>query len=471
MATSLLERLPRLVAHGRRQAQRLVHAVAGRHRERAVPIEIVAAPDDPLPPIGLPARRLLCGAPALSLAALIAEHRQGGGTKIGRIVVDLRPPCDAEPLATRLARWAPCLALLRDVAPGASLALHIAPDERAIVQLVLDAFALTESTASDLPDAGTLLLADDASRLSALALPHRRWIACMHDAAGCATVRRTLLLRGDTTFRVEDVGAAPAEWMRRHAAQPLNAMHAALLAFGATPLAQTAACATPAGRRRAGADVLLGDMRRDGVRTLVWVDAPDRRTGEATLCRAITRRELGGYDRVVILGWHVAPNLGQHLALRSDRHVDVRTIRCFPRGERGPALRVDPRGFGPVEGLSHAWVQRERSLSAPEVEWIIVQLGEAPGEPVVDWAVDPAHDGEVFRGAWHALRDAHAGVRAVRVRVPWHDGPRRVCLRAIGADGRASELLFVVHPREPMPHVRVATCARAPARTQSEALC
>lgn len=148
----------------------------------------------------------------------------------------------------------------------------------------------------------------------------------------------------------------------------------------------------------------------------------------------------------------------------------MRGIRCLPRGERGPALRVDPRGFTPIEGLSRAWVDRERSRSAPEVEWLIVQLGD--GEQIVDWSVDPAHDGEVFRGAWHALRDAHSGVRIARMRMPWQAAPRRVCVRAIDAQGRASELRFVADagatPGPPHAH---AVPARARGCAQVEALC
>lgn len=472
MTTSLLERLPRLVAHGRRQAQRLVDSAAGRNRERAVPVEWIDASGDASPREGMPRGRVLCGAPALSVAALLAEHRQGGGTPIGRIVVDLHPACDADALATRLARWAPCLALLRTLAPTASLALHVAPNEASIVQLVLDAYALRDVEADAPPDASMLLLAEDPARIPALASSEEPWIACVHEAAACASLRRTLLLRGDTALRIEEVGATPGEWMRRNAAAgPIAAMTSALTAFGAKPLTQTAATATPTGRRRAGADVLLGETRRDGERTLVWVDSPDRRTGEATLCRAITRREHGRHARVVVLGWHLSATLGQHLAVRGDTQLAVHAIRCFPRGERNAGLRVDPTGFAPIEGLARAWVDRHRSRSAPAFEWLVVQLGEDHGEPVVDWSIDSQHDGEIFRGAWHALRDAESGARSARLRLPWHDGPRRVCVRAIGADGRASELLFVVHAKlEPASQAR-AIPARAAACTLVEALC
>ena len=48
--------------------------------------------------------------------------------------------------------------------------------------------------------------------------------------------------------------------------------------------------------------------------------------------------------------------------------------------EPGPSLRIDPRGFAPIGGLAHAWVDRERSRGAPDIEWLVVQLGQARGD-------------------------------------------------------------------------------------------
>jgi hypothetical protein len=157
--------------------------------------------------------------------------------------------------------------------------------------------------------------------------------------------------------------------------------------------------------------------------------------------------------------------------------MQVHAIRCFPRGERNTSLRVDPHGFAPIQGLARAWVERERSRGVPDHEWLLVQLGEDHGEPVVDWSIDWNHDGQVFHGGWHALRDAPPGTRSVRVRLPWHEGPRRVCIRAIGVDGRASELLYVVHAKlertgpEPRGGPERTIPARVNACTRSEPLC
>ncbi|UHQ20773.1 hypothetical protein LVB87_06430 [Lysobacter sp. KIS68-7] len=285
-----------------------------------------------------------------------------------------------------------------------------------------------------------------------------------------AQVRRAALAAGHAVD-IDVVGDAPGEWARRHVAgRPVAAMHAALAAFGAMPLKQANAGATASGRRRAGMEVLLGECRIDDARTLVWVDAPDRRTGDATLCRAILKREHGvpAWERVVVLGWHFAPTFAQHLALRCDSRIDAYAIPVLPRaGVRGAPLRVDATGFRHVAGLEEAWVERRRSQSARDHEWLTVRLaGDAAFD---DWSVDVDHDGNSFRGTWHAVRDGTPGQRSVRLRVPWLAAPRRVCVRAVDARGRVSEVVQLVHERtgadRPMP-----TGPRA-ALTHARALC
>ena len=131
-------------------------------------------------------------------------------------------------------------------------------------------------------------------------------------------------------------------------------------------------------------------------------------------------------------------------------------------------MRIDPLGFQPVAGLSQAWVDRHRSRTAGDVEWLTVQLGEHDAA-IDDWSVDPAHDGHVFRAAWHAVRDGGTGLRTMRLRLPWQDGPRRVCIRAVDASGRVSEVLRVVRdcPLAAPGATSPDTCDAVPA----EALC
>jgi len=457
MDVPLLEQLACLLAQGRRDAQRLRDAAGGRYRERAIPREHLRAADDAT----RTPHRMLCGDPTLSLAALLSEQGQGHGPDPDAVCVDLHPALVDEPLVARFARWIPRLFLLQALGPQADCRVRALAEDHAALRLVLDAAwpraviddaGTPDATAMHAFDAGrvVLVLADDAARCGSLLPDGASWITCVGDDAMAAQVRHACLSSG-AALDIASVGATPGEWARRHAGgKPVDAMRAALAAFGATPLAQSNAGTTPTGRRRAGMEVLLGQCARDGLRTLVWVDAPDRRTSDATLCRAITRRDMGAppWDRVVILGWHFVPTFAQHLALHCDARIEAFAIGLQPStGRRSARPAVDPDGFRPMRGLAAAWIDRERSRSQRDAEWVTVQLRDDHDAALVDWSIDPDHDGDVFRGRWHASRDGDAALRTARVRVPWQPGPRRVCIRAIDAAGGISEVMSIARHR------------------------
>lgn len=485
MDVPLLEQLASLLAQGRRDAHRLLDAIEGRYRERAVPLEHLRGTDD----VTRMPNRMLCGDPTLSLAALLSERALADGPVPDAVCIDLHPARDDEPRIARFARWIPRLFLLQALAPRAHGRVSAPIEDHAALRLVLDAAwpgaviddaATTPALATSSGDAVTLtlVLAEDAARCQSHLPDGTPWITCAGDAAMAAQMRGACLA-GGVPLDIASVGTTPGEWARRHTGgKPLDAMRAALAAFGAMPLAQANAGTTPGGRRRAGMEVLLGECMRDGLRTLVWVDAPDRRTSDATLCRAITRRDMGAprWDRVVVLGWHFVPTFAQHLALRCDTRIEACAIHLLPRAGGGSGLpAIDPDGFRSIHGVAAAWIDRERSRGQPGSEWVTVQLRDAntvgaDAPAIVDWSIDPDHDGEVFRGRWHASRDGDAAQRTARMRVPWHPGDRRVCIRAFDAAGGISEVVSVARHR---PDERRAwTPARAaPAQARAEALC
>src|SRR5690606_25253313 len=63
-------------------------------------------------------------------------------------------------------------------------------------------------------------------------------------------------------------------------------------------------------------------------KTLVLVDSPNKLTGDATLRKAIAQRDslMGGWDRVVVLGWNFEPSIGQSIAALNDKNLEVLVI-------------------------------------------------------------------------------------------------------------------------------------------------
>ncbi len=57
-------------------------------------------------------------------------------------------------------------------------------------------------------------------------------------------------------------------------------------------------------------------------------DAPNKLTGAATLKKAIAQRDnlLGGWDRVVVLGWNFEPSIGETITALNDSRLEVLVI-------------------------------------------------------------------------------------------------------------------------------------------------
>ena len=57
-------------------------------------------------------------------------------------------------------------------------------------------------------------------------------------------------------------------------------------------------------------------------------DAPNKLTGAATLKKAIAQRDnlLGGWDRVVVLGWNFEPSIGEAITALNDSRLEVLVI-------------------------------------------------------------------------------------------------------------------------------------------------
>ena len=70
----------------------------------------------------------------------------------------------------------------------------------------------------------------------------------------------------------------------------------------------------------------LGGKR--GSKTLVLADSPNKLTGMATLKKAIAQRDnlMGGWDRVVVLGWNFEPSIGETITALNDARLEVLVI-------------------------------------------------------------------------------------------------------------------------------------------------
>ena len=297
----------------------------------------------------------------------------------------------------------------------------------------------------------------------------RRWISVDLGKPACMIMRKRLIDQGAKPFLYQAIGdyqveAAKSAFGRGFRIGDLSTIVLSL--YGALPL-------SPDDNPLRN----LGAVVAGGTKTLVLVDSPNKLTGAATLKRAVAQRDnlLGGWDRVVVLGWNFEPGIGESIAALNDARLEVLVIppdlldRLRKKGNSVDRLRKEVR-FASLQYLTVHPLRRSRHgdeerivvrlknyvLLSPEA----INLDEANREKlhkvmnaeplalIEYWAIDPDYDGRVFRSVWQDYRGNTANdgdplrvVTTAEVTVPHRAGPRRVCVRAVDVFGFEAEVV------------------------------
>lgn len=299
----------------------------------------------------------------------------------------------------------------------------------------------------------------------------RRWIVTDLGKPACMIMRKRLIDQGAKPFLYQAIGdyqveAAKSAMGRSFRVGDLSGIVLSL--YGALPL-------QPEDNPLRN----LGAVVYGGKKTLVLVDSPNKLTGNATLRKAIAQRDqlLGGWDRVVVLGWNFEPSIGQSITALNDARLEVLVIppdlldRLRKKGGI-EKLRGQVR-FSSLQYLTIKPVRRARSGDEEQLQVTLdnyvllspeaINLDEdnrkkllkvANAEPLAlieYWAVDPDYDGQVFRSVWQDYRGNTANdddplrvITAAEFNVPRKAGERRVCVRVVDVFGFEAEVVQVV---------------------------
>lgn len=308
----------------------------------------------------------------------------------------------------------------------------------------------------------------------------RRWITSDLGKPAAMIMRKRLIDQEAKPFLYQSIGdyqveAAKVALGRDFRIGDLSAIVLSL--YGALPLPPDV---NPQRNLGQVAGVDLGGKR--GSKTLVLADSPNKLTGAATLKKAIAQRDnlMGGWDRVVVLGWNFEPSIGETITALNDARLEVLVIppdlmdRLKKKGGIDK-LRGQVR-FSSLQYLTVHPVQRVRSAVNPDEEALNVQLKNyvllspeainlddanraklqavANAEPLAlieYWAVDPDYDGKVFRSVWQDYRGNTANdADTLRVVTQAHltlaakPGPRKVCVRVVDVFGFEAEVVSTV---------------------------
>ncbi|WP_201455257.1 DNA methyltransferase [Xanthomonas massiliensis] len=297
----------------------------------------------------------------------------------------------------------------------------------------------------------------------------RRWITTDLGKPACMITRKRLIDQGAKPFLYQAIGDYQVEAARSHLGRSfrIGDLSAIVLSlYGALPL--------PA------EDNPLRNLGQSGSGTLVLVDSPNKLTGTATLRRAIAQRDslLGGWDKVVVLGWNFEPSIGHDIAALNDPRLEVLVIppdlldRLKKKGNSVDKLRGQIRfsslqylTLGPVQRLPAGDGERLRvplrnyvllspdaiSLDEPNRLKLQQAMNADPLALIEYWAVDPDYDGQVFRSVWQDYRgntdndgDPLRVVALAELDLPRKPGPRTVCVRAVDVFGFEAEAVQII---------------------------
>ncbi|NMR21704.1 DNA methyltransferase [Cellulomonas fimi] len=294
----------------------------------------------------------------------------------------------------------------------------------------------------------------------------RRWVATDLGKPSTMITRKRLIDQNAKPFLYQAIGDYQVEQARSTLGRSFRVGDLAKVVldlYGALPL--------PTEENVNGS---LG--RLPSTRTLVYADSPSKLTTVSTLRRAQGYRDskLGGFEKVIVLGWNFSAGIGQDIASLGDPNLEVLVIppdlldRLKKKGADKLAAEVR---FSSLQFLQAGVISRKASAGREELRvalhnYVLLSpeainlddknraelqsiMNNEPLALIEYWAVDPDYDGEVFRSVWQDYRgntgnddDALRVITAAQIDLPIHDGPRRVCIRAVDVFGYESEVVI-----------------------------
>lgn len=293
----------------------------------------------------------------------------------------------------------------------------------------------------------------------------RRWVASDLGKPAAMITRKRLIDQDAKPFLYQAIGDYQVEQARSTLGRSFRVGDLAKVVldlYGALPLPPE--------------DNVNGSLGRlPNSRTLVFADSPSKLTTVSTLKRAQGYREskMGGFDKVVVLGWNFSAGIGQDIANLQDLNLEVLVIppdlldRLKKKGADKLAGEVR---FASLQYLEAEVASRKQTADGEEVHvdlrnYVLLSpealnlddknraalrevMNAEPLALIEYWAVDPDYDGEVFRSVWQDYRgntenndDPLRVITAAQLQLPRHDGPRRICVRAVDVFGFESEVV------------------------------
>jgi adenine specific DNA methylase Mod len=295
----------------------------------------------------------------------------------------------------------------------------------------------------------------------------RRWIMCDIGKPACMIMRKRLIDQNAKPFLYQSVGDyqkevfASSKMFKRVG----DLSQVVLGLYGALPF-----------KPEQNPSRNLGYIKN--TRTLVYVDSPSKLTGYNTLKKAQELREtfLGGWDKVIVLGWNFTIDIGKVINELNDSRLEVQVIPAdlldrlkktsYEKLVKENKIRFSSLQYLTIKPIERIKLNTETELLNVELDNYILLSPDAlplddkykekvqeimakdPLALIEYWSIDPDYDGEMFVSKWQDYRentdndsDPYKVVTKVQLKVPKKEGKRKVCVKAVDIFGFESVVI------------------------------
>jgi len=293
----------------------------------------------------------------------------------------------------------------------------------------------------------------------------RKWIMSDIGKPACMIMRKRLIDQNSQPFFYHSIGDYQKEQFSKSEFKTIGSLAQVVLQlYGAMPFPSN------------DAPPNVGYIKNS--KTLVVVDSPNKLTGFNTLKKAQQWRSqfMGGWHKVIVLGWNFETNIGQIISSLNDENLEVLVIpadlldRLKTKSSYQQLIKSGKIRFSSLQYLTIKPIKIDKSKG--ETETLTIELDnyvllspdalplsdedkeklqkivtDDPLALIEYWSVDPDYDGEVFRSRWQDYRgntendnDPLRVIRQAIIEVPKKE-KRKVCVKAVDVFGFESAVV------------------------------
>lgn len=298
----------------------------------------------------------------------------------------------------------------------------------------------------------------------------RKWIMSDLGKPSCMVMRKRLIDQDANPFLYMSIGDYQKEQFERSSFKRIGDLsHIVLGLYGAIPFNQ-----------KEGVPNNIGYIKEDKV--LIYVDSPNKLTGENTLKKAQELRNTfmgGGWKKVIVLGWNFVTNIGQVIQEKNDSALEVLVIpadlleKLMKNKNYEDLIKSKKIRFSSLQYLTvkpiikKEYNQTEEELIIELDNYVLLSpevlpLDEKDKEALTKvmskdslnvieyWSIDPDYDGETFRSKWQDYREnvindknPYKVAKKTKILVP-KKNKRKVCVKAVDIFGFESAVVLEV---------------------------